>query len=46
MDKEQALAYVHQFTPEQLTRLTVLLEDVLRTQTGDQCGRKESGHEL
>lgn len=35
MDKEQALAYVHQFNPEQLTRLIALLEDALRIQTDD-----------
>lgn len=37
MDKKQALEYVHQFTPEQLNRLIVLLEDVLRIQPDDQC---------
>lgn len=36
MDNKQAMEYVRQFTPEQVARLIVLLEDVLRIQTDDQ----------
>ena len=36
MDKKQALEYVRQYNPEQLTRLIALLEGVLRNQTDDQ----------
>ena len=40
MDKKQALDYVRQFSPEQVTRLIALLEGVLRNQTDDQCSEE------
>ena len=42
MDKKQAMEFVQQFSPEQVKRLIVLLEDVLRTQTDDQCSEESA----